>query len=91
MSRRAARATSVVDLTALLDRGEVVVLITRTRTRPGGLVAAHAYPVLAVDAARGRVLLRNPWDPAPGEDNVRWYAWSQVVTDVHAVVHGSTR
>ncbi|WP_261566103.1 C2 family cysteine protease [Frankia gtarii] len=91
VSRRAARATSVVDLTALLGRGEVVVLTTRTRTRPGGLVAAHAYPVLAVDAARGRVLLRNPWDPAPDEDNVRWYAWSQVVTDVHAVVHGSTR
>ncbi|WP_261561512.1 C2 family cysteine protease [Frankia tisae] len=91
VSRRAARATSVVDLMTLLDRGEVVVLTTRTRTRPGGLVAAHAYPVLAVDAARGRVLLRNPWDPAPGEDNVRWYAWSQVVTDVHAVVHGSTR
>ncbi len=54
VSRRAARATSVVDLTALLDGGEVVVLTTRTRTRPGGLVAAHAYPVLAVDAARGR-------------------------------------
>ncbi|EIV95170.1 C2 family cysteine protease [Frankia sp. QA3] len=91
VSRRAARARSVVDLAALLGRGEVVVLTTRARTGPGGLVAAHAYPVLAVDAARGRVLLRNPWDPPPGEDNVRWYAWSQVVADVHAVVHGPTR
>ncbi|WP_256804701.1 C2 family cysteine protease [Frankia sp. ACN10a] len=90
-SRRAARATSVADLAALLDRGEVVVLATRSRTRSGGLVAAHAYPALAVDAARGRVLLRNPWDPAPGADNVRWYAWSQVVADVHTVVHGPTR
>ncbi|MCM3925829.1 C2 family cysteine protease, partial [Frankia sp. AiPs1] len=89
--RRAARATSVVDLAVLLGRGEVVVLATRSRTRPGGLVAAHAYPALAVDAARGRVLLRNPWDPAPGTDNIRWYAWSQVVADVHAVVHGPTR
>jgi hypothetical protein len=89
--RRAARATSVADLAVLLGRGEVVVLTTRSRTRPNGLVAAHAYPALAVDAARGRVLLRNPWDPAPGADNVRWYAWSQVVADVHAVVHGPTR
>jgi hypothetical protein len=87
----AAHEATVPALGELLADGEVVIVTTRRRTRPGGLVAAHAYTLLAVDVARRRVLLRNPWDPAPGQNNERWYAWDGILPDTHAVVHGPTR
>ncbi|MCL9759026.1 C2 family cysteine protease [Frankia sp. AiPa1] len=79
------------DLATLISRGEVVMVTTRDQTRPGGLVAAHAYAVLAVDVARGQVLLRNPWDPPAGSRNEQWYAWSAVLPDARTVVRGATR
>jgi hypothetical protein len=91
VARRRAGGTDVATLAALLGRGEVVTVTTRERTGPGGLVASHAYAVLAADAAHGRVLLRNPWDPPPGGDGQRWYSWSAVLPDTRVVVHGPTR
>ncbi|WP_263864097.1 C2 family cysteine protease, partial [Candidatus Frankia nodulisporulans] len=90
-SWRDARRIGSDDLAAALGDGEVVLVTTRERTRPAGLVAAHAYAVLAVDSARGQVLLRNPWDPPTGETNERWYDWSAVRGDVRTVVRGATR
>lgn len=90
-SWRDARRIGSDDLAAALGEGEVVLVTTRERTRPAGLVAAHAYAVLAVDSARGQVLLRNPWDPSAGETNERWYDWTTVRGDVRTVVRGATR
>ncbi|MCM3883594.1 C2 family cysteine protease [Frankia sp. R82] len=88
---RDARHLHPDDLAAALGRGEVVLITTRQRTRPAGLVAAHAYAVLAVDTGRGQVLLRNPWDPPATGSNEQWYDWAAVSPDVHTVVCGATR
>ena len=87
-ARRRAGGTDAAALAALLGRGEVVTVTTRGHTGRRGMVPSHAYAVLAVDVPRGRVLLRNPWDPPAGSDGQRWYDWSAVVPDAAAVVHG---
>ncbi|MCL9797102.1 C2 family cysteine protease, partial [Frankia sp. AgKG'84/4] len=91
VGHRDAADTTVADLAGLLRRAAAVTVTTRSRTRPGGLAAAHAYALLAVDVTAGRVLLRNPWDPPPGQTNEQWYPWSWVVPDARTVVHGATR
>ncbi len=91
VGHRDAAGTTVADLAGLLRRGAAVTVTTRSHTRPGGLAAAHAYALLAVDVTGGRVLLRNPWDPPPGQTNEQWYRWSWVVPDARTVVHGPTR
>ncbi|MCK9893211.1 C2 family cysteine protease [Frankia sp. AgB32] len=91
VGHRDAGGFAVADLAGLLRGGAAVTVTTRSRTRPGGLAAAHAYALLAVDVRGGRVLLRNPWDPPPGETNERWYPWSWVVPDARTVAYGATR
>ena len=74
------------DLAARLAAGDVVILSTGAEApRAGtGLVAQHAYTVLSVDAAGGRVLLRNPWE-LPGRELTAWYRWDDLRRGLLAV------
>ncbi|MBL7486543.1 C2 family cysteine protease, partial [Frankia sp. AgW1.1] len=77
---------SVGELAARLAAGDVVIVSTDGEApRVGsGLVGRHAYTVLAVDVAGGRVQLRNPWEH-PGRELTAWYRWDDLRPGLLAV------
>jgi hypothetical protein len=77
---------SAGELAVRLAAGDVVIVSTGGGApRVGsGLVGRHAYTVLAVDVAGGRVQLRNPWEH-PGRELTAWYRWDDLRPGLLAV------
>ncbi|WP_045876851.1 C2 family cysteine protease [Pseudofrankia sp. DC12] len=77
---------SARELAARLAAGDVVIVSTGDDAPHAdtGLVRRHAYTVLAVDVAGGRVLLRNPWEH-PGRELTAWYRWDDLRPGLLAV------
>jgi hypothetical protein len=85
-TRMLAGRTPIRRVRERLAAGDVVAVTTRSRTRPDvGLVPSHAYTVVGVDEAGGRVLLRNPWDGTADELRGRWYSWSAIQRDLRGI------
>lgn len=79
-------AVTVQALATSLAAGEVVIVSTGDDAPrvESGLVSRHAYTVLAVDVAGGRVRLRNPWEH-PGQELSAWYRWDELRPGLLAV------